>query len=74
MPRTKGSFQPGPDPRRRQWTRAECRYYGARGFSQTLALYPHLGLWLLIKIKQTCPREIEARRKGAKRARQRTAG
>lgn len=47
----RGQFRKGHDPRRRLWTREECRFYGARGFNQTLSRYPELGLWLFLTLR-----------------------
>ncbi len=44
-------FRKGYDRRRHKLTDAERR----RGWSKTLERYPHLGLWLLQRCRQTAP-------------------
>lgn len=53
--RKPGTFRPGFDPRRRRgFSPAEC----SRGFRVTVERHgDRLGLWLLIRLKQTCPLE-----------------
>lgn len=55
-----GWFKSGPDPRRNNNppNRSQC----AKGWRTTMERHPHLGLWLFLRIKQTCPRERRAGR------------
>jgi hypothetical protein len=53
--RNAGHFRPGPDPRRH--TIPPDRAAASRGWRTTIARYPTLGLWLFIRVKQTCPAE-----------------
>jgi len=48
-----GWFKKGPDGRRssHRLTREDRK----KGWATTIARHPHLGLWLFIRIKQTCP-------------------
>lgn len=49
----RGWFKKGPDPRRSPYrlTREDRK----KGWQTTLARYPHLGLWLFLRVKTTCP-------------------
>lgn len=44
-------FAKGHDPRRRQWTVAECSRHGAKGFRVALTRWPDLYGYLLCRIR-----------------------